>query len=79
MFSFFEELIEFFQYYYNEYLYPAGNEVKQYLHIMLEAARAVLEFISDIAYSPLGLNWLYPVLLVTLFFEWRARHKGKGI
>lgn len=79
MFSFFEEISQFLNYYYDNYLFPATDEVRYYLRIIVEAALAILEFIREIAYSPLGLGWLYPVLLVTLFFEWRARHKGKGL
>lgn len=78
MFDFFDEIIEFLNQLIKRYEYQDLFE-QGFVNQIVEVVKAILHWISDIGFAPLGYAWFFPVTFIFLYREYRSRHKGGGL
>lgn len=77
MFDFFKETIEFL----NQYIGQLQNDPYSDAFGMqfFQTMHAVLNFIRTLDIRPLGFGFILPATFISLFFEWKSRHKKGGV
>lgn len=77
MFDFFKETIEFL----NEYIEQLRNDPYSDAFGLqfFETLHAILVFIRTLDLKPLGFGFILPATFISLYFEWKARHKKGGV
>lgn len=74
MFSFFDEIIQFLNDLIDKYNYKDLEELG-FINQLVSLVKAILNWIRDIGFAPLGYAWIFPVAFIFLYREYRARHK----
>ena len=72
MFNFMNKIIDFLNQLIDKMNYSDLEELG-FLKSIVDIVRAILHWINDIAFAPLGLQWIFPVLFIMLFMEFKFR------
>lgn len=76
--SFFEKIINFLNDLIEHYNYETIDELG-FINQIVQVVQAILNWIRDLGFSPLGYAWVFPVTFIFLYREYRTRHKKNTI
>lgn len=75
MFDFFQKIIDFLNELIARYNYSDLEELF-FISQIVAVVKAVLQWIKDIGFAPLGYAWMFPLTFYFLFVEYKRRGKG---
>lgn len=74
MFDFFEEIIDFLNQLIEKYNYNDLFELS-FIRQIVQAVESILNWIRSFNFKPLNFEWVFPVVFLSLYLEWRNRNR----